>query len=129
MAVVRYNDNGSVDGTFSGGKQIVDVYGGTDNQFGLALQPDGKVLIIGSAYSSDNTVHDLALVRFNADGSRDAFFGLLGNGIVTADLYGTGSSYGYDVAISPLDGKILAAGTAYAASGIPGDLVVARYLP
>ncbi len=129
-AVVRYAQDGGLDGSFSGGRQIVDVYGGEDALYGLALQVDGKILISGTANSSDNTVHHFALVRLNIDGSRDASFGLLANGVVTTDLYGLGSYAFGGVAVQPSDGKIVVAGGAYL---VPphsqGDIVVARYWP
>jgi uncharacterized delta-60 repeat protein len=129
FAVVRYTQDGSLDGSFAGSKQVVDIYGGSDYLYGLALQPDDKILIFGSGYSSDNAVTHFALVRLNVDGSRDASFGLLGNGVVTTDLYGF-DSYGFALALNPTDGKIVAAGGAYLATGnAQGDIVVARYLP
>jgi len=129
FGLVRYTQDGTLDGSFAGSTQVVDIYGGADNLYGLGLQADGRIVIFGSAYSSDNTVHHFALVRFNGDGSRDSSFGLLGNGIVTTDLYGFGS-YGFAFAINPTDGKIVAAGGAYLTSGnTQGDVVVARYLP
>jgi hypothetical protein len=90
------------------------------------VQGDGKVVIAGS--SGDNLVQHFSLVRLNADGSRDSSFGLLGNGIVTTDLYGL-RSYGFALAASSTDGKIVIAGGTYFALGEAGDIGVARYLP
>lgn len=131
FAVARYTENGNLDGSFSGGTQIVDVYGGSDNLFALALQTDGKVVVLG--YSGDRTpplMPHFSLVRFNIDGTRDSSFGLLGDGIVMTDLYGYGS-YGFALTVQPSDGKIIAAGGAYVApsSTNRGDIVVARYWP
>ncbi|MGH9871453.1 MAG: hypothetical protein ACRD9S_03175 [Pyrinomonadaceae bacterium] len=124
FAIVRYTQDGSLDVNFSGGKQTVDIYGGNDNLYGLAIQPDGKLLIAGSAYSSDQTVKDFALVRFNDNGTRDFGFGLLGNGIVTTDFYGH-QDYAYAVAVQPTDGKIVVTGSIYVNS--TGDIGVARF--
>lgn len=129
-AVVRYAQDGSLDGSFTGGKQIVDVYGGSDTYTGLSLQPDGKILISEVARSSDNTVNHFGLVRFNIDGTRDSSFGLLGNGVVTTDLYGTESWAFGGVALQPTDGKIVIAGGAYLGPGnTQAEIVVARYFP
>jgi uncharacterized delta-60 repeat protein len=46
-AVVRYTEDGTVDSSFGGGKQIIDIYGGRDDQTSMALQTDGKILIFG----------------------------------------------------------------------------------
>jgi uncharacterized delta-60 repeat protein len=122
--------DGGLDGSFAGGSQIVDVYGGDDPFYGLAIQPDGRILISGSARSSDNTVTHLALVRFNVDGNRDSTFGLLGNGVVTTDLYGTESWGVGGIALQPTDGKIVVAGGAYLGPNFTqGEIVVARYWP
>ena len=69
----------------------------------------------------------LALVRFNVDGSRDATFGPLANGIVTFNPYGF-DNYGIALAVQS-DGKIVGAGSADYRIGGPWDLVVVRYWP
>jgi uncharacterized delta-60 repeat protein len=128
-ALVRYTQDGGLDGSFSGGKQIVDVYGGIDSFKGLSFQADGKILIDGDSYSSgiDQRVLHLSLIRFNADGSRDASFGLLGNGVVTLDV----TAYGGDlsaIVVQPTDGKIVVTGPVSLDSS--GALIaVGRYLP
>ena len=128
-AVVRYAENGTVDGSFGGGKQIVDVYGGRDFDASLAIQTDGRIVIGGSSDSSDGRVNHIAFVRFNADGTRDSTFGLLGNGIVTLDAYGFDTlAYG-NLALSPVDGKIVIAGATTLAAPSPFSILVARYLP
>ena len=127
-AVVRYSQDGGLDGSFSGGKQIVDIYGGMDELYGMVLQLDGKIVLSGYAKSSDLTVSDFALVRFNSDGSRDSSFGLLGNGVVTTDLYGF-DDYAIGIAVQPSDGKIVITGSAKLVSGGHDDIVVARYWP
>jgi uncharacterized delta-60 repeat protein len=127
-AVARYAQDGSLDGSFAGGKQTVDIYGGMDQLYGLAIQADNKIVAAGYAFSSDSTVKTFALVRFNVDGSRDASFGLLGNGVVTTNLYGF-ENYAVAVALQPADGKIVVAGSANFAAGGPWDIVVARYQP
>ena len=129
-AVVRYTQDGNLDGSFAGGRQIVDVYGGDDSLHGLALQQDGKVLISATARSSDNSETHFALVRLNADGTRDSSFGLLGNGVVTTDLYGTESWAVGGVAVGPTDGMIVVAGGVYLVPPYSqGEIAVGRYLP
>ncbi|HKJ88945.1 MAG TPA: delta-60 repeat domain-containing protein, partial [Gammaproteobacteria bacterium] len=51
--------------TWDGGK-------GLDLGLSVALQPDGKVLVAGRTYSGSDD--DLALARFNGDGSLDTGF-------------------------------------------------------
>ncbi|MFM7738513.1 MAG: VCBS domain-containing protein, partial [Planctomycetota bacterium] len=79
FALVRYNQDGSLDTSFgTGGKVTTPV--GTSNDWGysggysVTIQPDGKIVVAGRAYNGSNT--DFALVRYNADGSLDARFDL-----------------------------------------------------
>jgi uncharacterized delta-60 repeat protein len=122
--LVRYTQDGGLDASFSGGTQIVDVYGGMDDLHGLVIQPDGKIVLAGGSSSSDQAVKDIALVRFNGNGTRDSSFGILGNGIVTTDFFGLGDS-GYAVAVQPTDGKIVVTGSVYVSTW--ADIAVARY--
>ena len=126
--IARYTLNGGLDATFSGGKQTVDIYGAMDQMYGLALQPDDKVLLFGySNVNGANTTY-MALTRLNVDGSRDASFGLLGNGTVILDLTGF-DNYGLAVGVQPADGKIVVAGSVDPPGTAPSDMAVARYLP
>ena len=70
---MRYNTDGSVDTGFGiGGKLVVALTPGNDVAQAVVLQPDGKILVAGVAdrgYGDISTT--FALLRFNADGSRD----------------------------------------------------------
>ena len=45
MAFIRYNADASLDGSFgTGGKFSLNVFNSLDEAFGLALQPDGKLI-------------------------------------------------------------------------------------
>src|SRR6266511_3863197 len=126
-AVVRYTQDGGLDGSFSGGKQVVDIYGGINNFYGLAFQADGKILTFGNAYNAyisglDRKALHVVLMRFNVDGSRDASFGLLGNGVVAVDVTANGGD-GAAVVVQPPDGKIVGVGP------VGSYMFVSRYLP
>lgn len=72
-AVVRVNTDGTLDTTFGeGGAAYVQWPGGGQkdpNYGGIALQSDGKIVVVGGHYDSSGSYFDLA--RFNADGTLD----------------------------------------------------------
>ncbi len=76
----RLNVNGSLDTSFAGGALAVDIVGKDDYGTGVALLPDGRVFLSGSALRG--TKVDLALVRLGANGLLDPTFGPESNGKV-----------------------------------------------
>ena len=107
VALARYHPDGTLDTTFSGdGKQTTD-FGGADNwSSGLAIQPNGKIVVAGSMWNGTNS--DFAVYRYLSNGSLDTTFS--GDGMVNINF---GRSEGaYDLAIQS-DGKILVAGNVY----------------
>src|SRR6185436_681768 len=72
--------------------------------FSLISQPDGKLLVTGSARSGGQD--DFALARYNVDGSLDTTFG--SGGEVTTD-FAAASNAAYSAALQA-DGKIVVAG-------------------
>ena len=116
--VLRYNTDGTLDNTFSvDGKTITDM-GSVDRAHSLVIQPDGKILVSGYASNGDND--DLALVRYNNDGTLDLTFDE--DGKVITD-YNNLYNYGNAIALQP-DGKIVVAGNTFT----PYDIMVVRYL-
>ncbi len=99
---------GSLDPTFSGDGVLTQDLPGY-YQTGAAkvlVQPDGKILVAGSARSVSDSYP--ALYRYNADGTPDATFNQSGFAVLTIPG-GTGQLY--SAALQP-DGKIVATGTA-----------------
>ncbi|MFN9912689.1 MAG: delta-60 repeat domain-containing protein, partial [Pirellulaceae bacterium] len=93
FALVRYNANGTLDTSFgTGGKVTTPVGTSTDTGLSVTIQPDGKIVVAGYVTFGFSNI-DFALVRYNADGSRDTTFGT-GGKVTTA--VGTG----YDVGLS-----------------------------
>jgi len=116
---LRYNSDGSLDSGFDGdGISRTALSAQQDEAHAAAIQADGKILAVGF---SSNQTFDLALVRYNTDGSPDANFGT--NGAAIQDL-AVNSDLASTVAIQP-DGKIVAAGYSY--NGSFNDFTVARY--
>src|SRR5262249_1531235 len=70
FALVRYNQNGSLDQTFgSGGKGTPD-FGSGESAKAVVLQNDGKIVVGGNTGNSD-----FALARYLSNGSLDQTFG------------------------------------------------------
>src|SRR6185436_8183780 len=88
FALARYNSSGTLDGSFGkGGKVVFDFFGSFDQANAAVLQPDGKIIVVGSAsYDSANRDIGFALARFNTDGSTDFGFGTGGKQIT--DFFG-----------------------------------------
>ena len=117
FALVRYNADGSLDTSFGGGDGIVTTDIGTfDEGTSVVVQADGGILVAGGGS------YDFALVRYNADGSRDTSFGD-GDGIVTTDIAGSGD-IGYSMTVQA-DGAILVAG--YGQNVSNDDFALVRY--
>jgi uncharacterized delta-60 repeat protein len=114
--------DGDLDTTFgSGGKVITDLFGRSDGANAIALQSDGKIVVAGSTLSAQGPP-DLAVARYNSDGSLDNTFGA--GGKVATDFAGR-SDVGSAIAIQS-DGKILLAGAADLVS-TQFDFALVRY--
>lgn len=94
--------------------------GGQDEARAVALQPDGKTVVAGDAPAGRNS-NNIAVVRYNKNGSLDTTFG--GDGTVITELE-VGSTAS-DVAIQS-DGKIVVAGSTF---GLRSRFAVVRYNP
>lgn len=104
FAVVRLNPDGSMDNTFGGGgKTTTEVAGANDRGRAVAIQADGKIVVVGHARLGGSD--DFAVVRYLADGTLDNTFD--GDGRAVTDI--DGEDRALAVAIQP-DGKIMACG-------------------
>jgi len=67
--------------SFGSGGRVVTKVGDEDHAYGVVVQPDGKVVIAGSAAAGTDPESgrgDLTLLRYTADGELDASFGTAG---------------------------------------------------
>jgi uncharacterized delta-60 repeat protein len=129
FALARYNSDGSLDASFgSGGKVTTDFFGGVDSGRALVIQPDGRVILAGSA-TSVTTGRDFALARYNSNASIDTSFGV--GGKVTTDFGTVGTETtpeGIEKLVIQPDGKLVAVG--FASRPIVEEtvlLAIARY--
>ena len=103
------------------GKVTADFTSKRDTANGMAIQADGKIVVVGRAGGASGR---FALVRFESDGVQDSTFGTSGK--VTTN-FSKGDDVASDVAIQP-DGKLVVAGVS---GGFFFSLryTVARYTP
>ena len=110
FSLVRYNTDGSLDGTFGvGGMVLTDFAGNQDVGLAVVRQPDGRLLVAGLTTAGPGS--DFAVARYNSDGSLDLSFGV--GGKVTVDTNGTGYA---TIALRP-DGHVVVAGSRGGAAG------------
>lgn len=130
LLLVRVNPDGSPDTGFGRDKgQGVQRDGfviyrggfGYDYGHGVAVQADGKILVVGETFTGSD--FDLILLRFNADGSRDLTFNNnTGSVVVRSEGYDCGQA----LVLQP-DGKIVVTGQVYNQARGGYDLIVLRY--
>lgn len=114
---------GSLDPTFGTGGMVFRDIQGTGFIGGLAVQPDGKAVLVG--LWQNGPTRDFIVIRLNSRGDFDQTFG--SGGIVYTDFNGAYDD-AYGVALQA-DGKILVAGTSINSTTGFGDAAIARYLP
>ena len=76
FALARYNPDGTPDATFGNGGQVsTDFVGLEDDAFSVLIQPDGKIVAVGSA-NDPATFYDFAAARYLSNGTIDTTFGV-----------------------------------------------------
>ncbi len=122
--MLRLNTDGSRDTTFgNNGVAVIDLSNGivngssfiADSAWGLGLQSDDKLVISAGQVrpAAGATDSDFAMLRLDANGSRDATFAT--NGVFTLDI-GAANASARNVAILP-DGRLVGAGYMAGPSG------------
>ena len=117
FCAVRFLPNGTFDSSFgAGGIAVVPVSFAfnTSGATAMALQPDGKIVMVGTFYTGVDT-RSTGVVRLTKDGIPDAGFG--SGGIINMPMPTIGNA----VAVQP-DGNILVAGQ-YGGSGASYSVV------
>jgi len=126
---------GDLDPTFGNGGIVItnrhNSNGNGNNLYAahaMAIQPDGKIVVVGEGFTSPSDSWDFAVVRYNPDGSLDNSFG---GGIVNTPV-GNSQDIAHSVAIQT-DGKIVVAGSTCSGVGTFGctgfSFAVVRYNP
>lgn len=103
----RLQEDGELDSTFGDNGRVWTSIRGYDRATGVALQPDGKIVVAGRAKINFAANYDFALARYTAEGELDDSFGD-GGSVVFPVL---DDNLGRKLVIQP-DGKIVIAGYA-----------------
>ncbi|HYQ01558.1 MAG TPA: hypothetical protein VER96_22950 [Polyangiaceae bacterium] len=134
--VAKFSPDGELDPSFGDhGYAIRNVAVGLAGELarGIALQSDGKIIVsecVEHAGAADARDRDIAVLRFNADGTKDADFGVdgsqiidLSDGVLVGSSYLADSAWGLDV--YP-DDRIVISGGLVAASKTDTDFALIR---
>ncbi len=127
--VLRYNPNGTLDTTFNRTGKRIDDFGGDKNSGngGVALQPDGKILVGGYMFKTVTEDYDFAVYRYTRNGALDTTFG--GTGKVAIGFGLDRFDFVSAVAVYPLSGKIIVAGRTCDNHFVNCDFALARLNP
>lgn len=122
FALFRYNADGTPDNTFgSGGKVTTPIKDPINVVSSLALQRDGKIVAAGYTGNSGTDAYDIALARYNSNGSLDNAFG---NGGKVVTDFGATDDEAIDVELQD-DEKIVVGG--YSGGGSGYNFALVRY--
>lgn len=126
VAIARYSATGSLDYSFGniGMGKIITIVNHQDYAYGIAVQPDGKIVVNGCTSDYYSTKLASFVLRYaDDDGNLDATFGT-GGAVIDAFTGTSKDSYSKALIIQE-DNKIVVAGTGN--NGTDYDAYVARY--
>jgi len=112
FAVVRYNDDGTLDATFNGGRVLTDFSRGSGDFATAAVIDAVGTVVVGGLSDTSGIPYDFALVRYTASGTLDGTFN--GTGKVLTDFSGSGSIDRLEALAIESNGTIVAAGDSIA---------------
>ena len=127
MVVYRLNPDGTMDTSFNGTGYATHHNaaggGGEERAFGIAVDNSDRPIAVG--YSFNGSTDDMAIWRFNTDGSLDTSFNGTGYAVFDGTAGGTGTELAASVEVDAL-GRIVVTGISENASG-DFDMVIWRF--
>lgn len=132
IVVARFLTTGVLDSTFGTGGIVTTAIGtgtASDRAQDIQVQPDGKLVVLGTVVTGGSTGNDTVVLRYNTNGTLDSSFGS-GGKVVTAvgpDNGGASADIANALVLLP-DGKIVAAGGSNNLGGSTGqDISLVKY--
>lgn len=123
--LIRLNPNGSLDQTLNGTGFLTSNFTNVDDYIrDVELQPDGKIVVTGVIGSAGDYSGNIAVVRYNSNGTLDNAFGI--GGVVTTQFHNAGRPYAVKI---QNDGKIVVSAASNTSNLIGNNFVLIRYLP
>jgi len=127
MAIWRYNTNGTIDTSFNTVGYVAhdNAAGGTaghDAGYSVTTDANGKIVVAG--FSNNSTNSDMAIWRYNTNGTLDTSFNTVGFAAHDNAAGGSSSDYGYSVT-TDANSKIVVTGQSN--NGTNYDMVIWRY--
>jgi uncharacterized delta-60 repeat protein len=108
VALARYNaTNGELSPIIGDGTLTTSFSTGDDEAYGVAVQDDGKIVVVG--WRNNGTNRDFLIARYNTNGTLDMPFGPANVGW-TSTTFGSGQDEAHAVVIQPEDQYIVVAG-------------------
>ena len=90
--IARYNPDGSLDPGFGGtGRVVSQVLAGFNYAEGVAIQPDGKIVVVGTGSQPSLNEDVIYITRYNTDGTLDTAFGT--GGVLISPFNGSGGMH------------------------------------
>jgi uncharacterized delta-60 repeat protein len=120
FALALYRPDGTPATSFGGGdgKVTTDIGPDFDRAFGVAVQPDGRIVAAGRNDPASGSNQHVAVIRYSPGGVPDSSFS--GDGIATTN-FTPGSDQAVAVVVQP-NGRVVAAGNAKKDAALAGYL-------
>lgn len=124
FAIAKFNSDGLLDSSFGTNGTVTTHFNGQGSTANFVIiQPDNKILAVGSSDRGSGELTRIALARYNPDGSLDNSFGE--GGKIFKHFNDNGFDFGTSIVLQP-GGKIVMVGYAF---NNRYDFALARYKP
>jgi uncharacterized delta-60 repeat protein len=120
FALARYLSDGTLDSSFGIGGKVTTDFGGNEGIVGVAIEATGKIVVGG--FSQLTNQRDIALAKYNANGTLDTTFGT--GGKVLTNVSTTDALL--DLKLDG-QGRIVGAGYSVRPGGTDFDFTLVRY--